>query len=247
MRGDLSSRGEGTQSTLSDAEFLIYLVLLTLIILAIPSIYLRAATSLLLLLILLQVKGVSYNLGNPRESFLSVLLAFSMTLPFLLFARVKYSGVSQLEIAQMVPWHISIAILEECLYRGPILSYSLPKFILSSSLFSLTHSQNPGFSILPSIGIFSAGIFLCSLRVKWGLLPSVLFHLSWNLCLEHLWGFPVSGLTGSSVFSLEPIGPSFLTGGEFGPEGSILAVAEFTLSSVLLNRRRAADLLQKAL
>lgn len=244
MRGDPSSRDERT-SGFSDAEFLTYLILLIFITLAIPSVHLRAATSLILFLISLRVKGVRYNLGGISRSLLSSLLAFKMTLPFLLLSRVKYSGISPMELTQIIPWHVSIALWEECLYRGPVSSYSPARFLLSSSLFSLMHSQNPGFGFLPCIGILSAGVFLCSLRVRWGMLPSVSFHLSWNLCLEHLWGFPTSGLTGPSVFLSEMTGPSFLTGGDFGPEGSIVAIAEFTLSFVLFNRGRAMGPLGK--
>lgn len=246
MLGDLSSRGEGA-SGFSDAEFLAYLISLSLITLTIPSVHLRAATSLTLFLISLRVKGVRYNFGSVNRSVLSSLLALKMTLPFLLLYRVRYSGIDPMEIVPMIPWHVSIALWEEFLYRGPISDYSPARFLLSSSMFSLAHSQNPGFGFLPCIGILSAGFFLCSLRVRWGILPSVSFHLSWNLCLEHLWGFPTSGLTGSSVFLSEPTGPSFLTGGDFGPEGSVIAIAGFTLSSVLLNSRRSEGLLRKAL
>ncbi len=241
MRGD---PGAGNES--GDAEFLSYLLLSIPLTLLIPSVYLRAVTSSLLLLLLLRAKGSGYHFGAFKGSVLSPFVAFIMTLPFLSSARISYSEASLAEIAQMIPWHVSIAIWEECLYRGPILRYSMPRFILSSALFSLMHSQNPGFGILPFIGIFSAGIFLCSLRARWGLIPSVLFHTSWNICLEHLWGFPTSGLKGISFFKSEPVGIDLITGGDFGPEGSLLAVAEFVAASLML-RRGTTDHLRKVL
>ncbi|MEM3619339.1 MAG: metal-sulfur cluster assembly factor [Candidatus Korarchaeum sp.] len=243
MRGDI---GVGSDVPgLNEAEFLGYLMLATLIALAIPSTHLRAFTSSLLLFILLRVKGANFNLGTIRRSAISSLLALIMTLPFLSLARMSFSGVNPLDIAEMIPFHISVALWEECLYRGPVLGCSLHRFILSSLLFSLLHFQNPGFSFLPFIGIFSAGIFLCLLRVHLGLLSSISFHISWNVCLEHLWGFPTSGLVGPSIFKVEPIGSKLLTGGEFGPEGSVVALAEFTLASAIIGCGRAQNLLRK--
>jgi membrane protease YdiL (CAAX protease family) len=215
-----------------EAAAYIYIIIMTIFMLSIPSSYFRALISISSLLLILYLRG-----EDPKISYraipLSSAMAFMMTLPFLLVSDVEYSGAN-LELGEIVPWHLSIATWEESVYRGYILGYSPPQFIFSSIIFSLIHSQNPGFGLMPFIGILSAGIFLCLLRVSFGLLPAISFHFCWNIFLEHLWGFPTSGIIGSSIFSSELRGDPIITGGSFGPEGSIIALIEFSVGSAVL-------------
>lgn len=250
MRGDADEgRVERAPGDLSDAESIFYFMITILVTLIIPEIHLRAVSSLVIVLVMLRLRGIHPRLGTVEGSVISPILALTMTIPFASIAEVNYHGAEIVEIASMIPYHLSVAVWEECLYRGFILRRSPPLLILSSSIFSILHAKNPGFGFLPFIGLLSAGIFLCLIRIGWGLIPSVLFHLSWNLSLEHLWGFPTSGLRGPSIFSSELVGPSFMTGGDFGPEGSVLAVVEFALASaiLLLKARRARGKFYKAL
>lgn len=219
----------------SDFEFLTFLILMSFMLI-IPSIYLRAAISILSIATIHKLRRRNINLGNPNGALASSALAFLMTLPFLTLADLRYTDISQFDVIRIIPQQLAIAVWEECFFRG-VLSGSAFQFILSSMFFSLLHSLNPGFGILPLINLFIIGVFLCLLRIRYGLLASISFHFSWNTVSEHLWGFPTSGILGISVFTSKLVGPSPLTGGKFGPEGSLIALIEFAICTLTMVRK----------
>jgi len=68
-----------------------------------------------------------------------------------------------------------------------------------------------------------------ALWVPWG------FHFAWNATMGILFGLPVSGLTSfSPVVTANALGPVWLTGDGYGPEGSALAVILFPVLIILL-------------
>lgn len=93
-------------------------------------------------------------------------------------------------------------------------------------LFALLHIENPHASTLALVNVGLAGLVLGWLYWSQGALWGAwTFHFVWNLGLAGL-GFPVSGLTPSS--RLLDVGISgarlgLLSGGFFGPEGSVFA------------------------
>lgn len=117
---------------------------------------------------------------------------------------------------------------EEVIFRGYIfrnlglwkgLRLALPG---SSIIFGLIHALNPGGAVwLPIGNVVLVGVLLALIRVRYSLWVAVGIHAMWNLLLA-LSGVPVSGLRaeGIAVFSLN--GPVLWTGGQFGPEASVL-------------------------
>jgi len=112
-------------------------------------------------------------------------------------------------------------------------------------LFALLHRENPHASTLALVNIGLAGLVLgwlyWSQGAFWGAWS---FHFIWNLGLAGL-GFPVSGLTPSG--RLLDIGISgarggLLSGGFFGPEGSVLATVALALVLGFLVTRDARAL-----
>lgn len=68
-----------------------------------------------------------------------------------------------------------------------------------------------------------------ALWLPWGL------HFAWNASMGLLFGFPTSGMTEfNPVISSNTIGPAWLTGGEYGPEGSAIAVIVMVLLMIAL-------------
>ena len=56
-----------------------------------------------------------------------------------------------------------------------------------------------------------------ALWVAWG------FHFTWNATMGILFGLPISGITNfSPVVATNAIGPLWITGGDYGPEGSLI-------------------------
>jgi membrane protease YdiL (CAAX protease family) len=101
---------------------------------------------------------------------------------------------------------------------------------LTSVAFGALHLANPGATALGAVNTGAAGLFLGVVYLRTGSLWWASgAHLGWNWGLGYLAGLPVSGLT---VVTSPPAqgllhGPAWLTGGSFGPEGSVVATLGF--------------------
>ena len=124
------------------------------------------------------------------------------------------------------------AITEEVLHRGLILQYLNKKLntnfaiFLSSVIFSVFHFSNPGINLLGYLGIYFQGLLYSYMfiRTKSLWLP-IIFHFSWNFFLGPVFSMPVSGYVMQSVFLVTMNKyPELITGGAFGPEGSLIGI-----------------------
>jgi hypothetical protein len=127
-------------------------------------------------------------------------------------------------------WMMLIAFSEELVFRGYILGNlleSLPnKWIalaISAILFATYHAFSPGIHTLAFANLFLAGMLLgINYIFTKNLWFSFLLHAGWNFFEGPLLGFRVSGVTFPSLLQAEPKGDLFITGGDFGLEGSML-------------------------
>jgi membrane protease YdiL (CAAX protease family) len=134
-----------------------------------------------------------------------------------------------------------IAFSEELVFRGYILGNLLESFpnryialSISAILFACFHLTNPGLHTLAFANLFLVGLLLgINYIYTKNLWFSFLFHLSWNFFQGPILGFKVSGLTLPSLLQAEPKGDLFLTGGDFGLEGSIINTL-ISFASVLI-------------
>lgn len=95
--------------------------------------------------------------------------------------------------------------------------------VISSVIFALLHGFNHGVSPLAIINLllFAFLLIFIILRDK-SIWAACGWHTAWNWTMENIYGLKVSGSEGTgSVLNLSIEGPNFLTGGDFGPEGSI--------------------------
>jgi membrane protease YdiL (CAAX protease family) len=117
--------------------------------------------------------------------------------------------------------------------RGP---YAL---LITALIFTALHAFNPSISWVSVLNLFLAGMLLgvTYLRDQQLAFPIGL-HLSWNFAQGPLFGFHVSGMDLKKGAVLETWivegSPSYLTGGGFGLEGSILlSILQILLIPVL--------------
>ena len=129
---------------------------------------------------------------------------------------------------------LMVGIGEETLVRGfvfrilEIAGGTWIGVVVSSALFGLGHAFNPGATVLSSIAIaLEAGVLLAAAYVVTGRLWFPIgLHAGWNFTEGSLFGMSVSGYnTKLGLLAGALNGPAILTGGAFGPEASILAVA----------------------
>jgi hypothetical protein len=134
------------------------------------------------------------------------------------------------------------ALAEELLLRG----YPLQAFIegtrtwlaviVLSSVFSVLHLSNPDVTLPSALNIFLAGVLLsvCYLKTRSLWLPTGL-HFGWNWAQGSIWGVGVSGFHVKwSVFSAQPVGAEWISGGKFGAEASIIATVVIAAAAYLI-------------
>jgi len=227
-----------------DLKALAYMILQILLITLLPSTYLRAAFSLLVFLTVMFIERRDLGLGEWQYALKGALIAFLLVLPFLAIASISEGSISSIEeLLSPFIYHLSVSIWEENVFRAyPLYRLTVGSLLSSSLLFSLVHAYNPGFGIMPFLGIFTAGIMLGLMRYEFGLGAVYSFHLAWNFLIGHILGLTLSGISGGpSLLRSYLEGPEILTGGVFGPEGSVIAIGEFTLLSILLFKQIASS------
>lgn len=149
----------------------------------------------------------------------------------------------------LVGWVIQGAA-EEVLARGfllPIIGVRwgvLAGIGVSSLLFAFLHFLNPNLSRIAVLNLALFGVFTALYALYEGGLWGVFaIHTIWNWAQGNLFGFEVSGqeLNAAIVFNLMEIGPDWITGGAFGPEGGVVVTAVLLLACFaifLVQRRR---------
>jgi membrane protease YdiL (CAAX protease family) len=138
------------------------------------------------------------------------------------------------------------ALNEETLYRGFLFQRLrdglgvLPTQLLLALLFSMSHWGNPGMHGLTRVwaaldlGIGALVFGLAYLRTG-GLALPIGLHLGWNWMQGHVLGFGVSGFKIQGWLRPVFLGKAeWLTGGSFGIEASVFAVAVDLLLLALL-------------
>ena len=127
---------------------------------------------------------------------------------------------------------VGAAVIEELLFRGVIfriIEASLGTWIalvISAALFGLVHLGNPNATWLAAAAIsLEAGIMLAAAYVLtrrlW--LP-IGIHAAWNFTQGGIFSVAVSGGKTDGLLVATLSGPSWLSGGEFGAEASVVAM-----------------------
>ena len=133
---------------------------------------------------------------------------------------------------------ILVALAEEILFRGYILKNLMNSFnkywalLISSVIFSLTHGFNPNINLIGFTNIFLSGILLgiTYIHTK-NLWFPIALHFSWNF-FQTMLGFNVSGQNTYSMIKFSRNENTYLNGGSFGFEGSLLSI--FAISIVVI-------------
>src|SRR6185437_145917 len=108
----------------------------------------------------------------------------------------------------------------------------------SAALFGLLHAVNPGATVVSSAAIaLEAGVLLgAAYALTRNLWLPIGIHLGWNFTEGGIFGVSISGgAAAKGLFSVSLVGHTLLTGGQFGPEASIVAIVVcLALAAVLL-------------
>jgi membrane protease YdiL (CAAX protease family) len=160
--------------------------------------------------------------------------------------RVSGIALSGAALAYYLPLWLAVAVVNGLAENLAIMGYPLfrlagdtgwvPACLLVAALFALAHLGNPGENPLGIAQVFLIGmIFATSIWLTGNLWLSVGIHAGIVLAEDLIFSVPDSGAvyTGHLLIS-RLAGPAWLSGGDAGPEGSVLALPVFALMFVLL-------------
>lgn len=160
--------------------------------------------------------------------------------------RWQVNSISSSDLMASVLIMLSAVIAEELLFRGFIFQRLIESFgiwpaqFLIGALFLLTHLGNPGMSgpvkILAAINIFVASILFGIAYFKTrSLAMPIGLHFMSNVVQGNILGFGVSGEKEESI--LIPVldhAPTWITGGTFGLEASIVGLVTLIILTTWL-------------
>jgi membrane protease YdiL (CAAX protease family) len=180
--------------------------------------------------------GAALGWGMMVACVLPIALAGGLTLTF-------WTGSHQFALVLLDLLVLAAAaLLEEVAFRG----YPFQRLIdaigptlatlLMAVLFALRHLENPDATSASTLVTVFAGWMLAiaylrtrALWLSWGL------HFAWNASMGILFGLPISGIrTFSPVIEANTGGPFWITGGNYGPEGSLAAAVVLLIGIFVL-------------
>jgi membrane protease YdiL (CAAX protease family) len=174
---------------------------------------------------------------SARGLVLGCVVAGAAVLPMAVLGVVRWSSEGGGAAAFLEAGALSLALYgplaaaEEALLRGYPLQALAEAWgprvalVLTSATFGALHAANPGAGWVGILNTGLAGVFLGALYLRTGSLWWVSgAHAGWNWAHGFLLDLPVSGLDVADQPLLEARaqGPELLSGGAFGPEGSLL-------------------------
>jgi membrane protease YdiL (CAAX protease family) len=194
------------------------------------------------------------NAGRDLLVGLFIGLAMMASCVALLFAFewARWRYLDSFAVAPLVLATIAMflnTLTQEVLVRGYIqqtIQFRFGKLagvLVSSLIFLGMHLGAIGTQVLPAISLFAAGVLLGTCyAVTDNLWLPIALHFGWNVLQGPVLGGTVSGqAVDAGNHMLDIAGPAIATGGKFGIEGGLIAVAITALATplvVLLYRTR---------
>ncbi|HWC17381.1 MAG TPA: type II CAAX endopeptidase family protein [Terriglobales bacterium] len=138
------------------------------------------------------------------------------------------SALARAAVVNALSFLFAVALFEELLFRSYAL-YTLtdgigfwPASVLLSLLFAAAHRSNNGETQVGLVAVAFFGMMLCfSIWRTGSLLWALGFHFMWDYSETFLYGVPDSGFVSPQhLLSARLYGPTWITGGTVGPEGS---------------------------
>ena len=160
-----------------------------------------------------------------------------------LYGGFKVISVNPVSIL-IIPFTVAftVAIIEEILLRGILFRITEEKWgsiialIISGLIFGGLHLINPHVTLVSILCITVVGVLLGAAYMYYrNLWVPIAIHFAWNFTQNGIFGAITSGNKNtSSLLSTQINGPEILTGGEFGPEGSIQALLVCSVATIVI-------------
>lgn len=128
---------------------------------------------------------------------------------------------------------VATGFVEEIVFRGIVYRLTEAAYgstiaiVASAAIFGFAHAFSPNASLVATVAIaIEAGILLAlAYVVTRRLWLAIGFHAAWNFTQGGIFRLAVSGHRSNGLLLGQTHGPEWLTGGAFGPEASVVAIA----------------------
>jgi hypothetical protein len=156
-------------------------------------------------------------------------------------AAFKGVGSTQ-DLAFTLGLSLASGVCEEIIFRGVVFRLlegamgTLIALILSAALFGLLHAGNKGATTMSTVAIaVEAGTLLAlAYTVTRSLWLAIGLHFAWNFTEGGIFGAAISGNPVHGLLDAPISGPAMITGGSFGPEAGLAAIAVCTAAALIL-------------
>jgi membrane protease YdiL (CAAX protease family) len=133
------------------------------------------------------------------------------------------------------------ATFEEILFRGVLFRIterslgSMAALAVSSVLFALAHLPNDGMTVLAVGATAAAGVlFAAAYMATQRLWLPIGIHFAWNFVSDGVLSLPTSGHPAAGWLKGQLSGPTWLSGGAYGVEGSAVTLVLWTGAALFL-------------
>jgi len=183
----------------------------------------------------------------PKYLATGILLGFvlqSLTIG-VIYLNKGFSVISVNSVAYVIPSlaMVTAAILEEVLFRGIIFriteeklgSYMAPA--ISALIFGAIHLVNPNSTLVSGLAVaIEAGLLLGAAYIYTrNLWFPIAIHFAWNFTQSGIYGASTSGhAITKSLLTTKIGGSQMISGGQFGPEGSVQALIFCLVATIIL-------------
>ena len=159
------------------------------------------------------------------------------------YGGFKVTAINSIS-ALIIPFTVAltVAIIEEILLRGIVFRITEEKWgsiiglIISGVIFSGLHLINPHVTLISILCTMVVGVLLAAAYMYYkSLWVPIAIHFAWNFTQNGIFGAITSGNENtSSLFTTQISGSEILTGGQFGPEGSIQALLFCFIATIIM-------------
>lgn len=145
----------------------------------------------------------------------------------------------------LVGFMAAVAVGEELMYRGVLFRIiegwtgTWVALTVTSLLFGLAHLVNPNATLWGAlvIAIEAGGLLTAAYVATRKLWVPIGLHLGWNIAGSAIFSTEVSGNnTPQGLLDASTSGPMLITGGEFGPEGSVYSIVFCAVAAAVFIR-----------
>lgn len=118
---------------------------------------------------------------------------------------------------------------EEWLARGFLVGWLgrhigvLPAIAVSSTLFFALHIPNGKVTVISTVNLYLVSLLFSLIYLRYGLVAVMGVHAGWNIAQWPLFGYPMYGRRVGRRFEVRPRAAEWLSGGQFGPEYSMIS------------------------